>query len=326
LERHIDNVAETDLVAVFLRHYGSNILSTLLKDHSTEKNIVWADTEYQKLGLGYAPYDEITCEKIADRNLGTVEPRVTKNVDKQAWRTRSKAEVFTPSWLCAKMVDALDDAFFGNDPKTFDEALGGLTPERMSTLSKGKLWRRYIDNRLLEITCGEAPFICSPYDATTGEFVSVENRIGFLDRKLKVVSANAETFEDWLKWAYRALEASYGYEFQGDNLLIARINVFNTFSDYMETCWGRRPNEREARHASLVISWNLWQMDGLRGCAPSEWEVPEKDLNQLSLFDMSGFMDEETQQEGQMRLAVSCKIYDWRARKPQMYESLKGTW
>lgn len=169
----------------------------------------------------------------------------------------------------------------------------------MSALFARELWKRYVVNRLLEITCGEAPFICLPYDATTGDFVLVENRIGFLDRKLKVVSVNAETLGDWLKWACRALEATYGYEFQGDNRLIARVNVFNTFADYMEVRWGCNLDESQARHASLAISWNLWQMDGLGGCAPSVWEAPEEDLNQLSLFDMSGFMDEELRQERQ---------------------------
>lgn len=316
------NVAETDLVYAFVRHFGGEALETLLKDRSTGENIIWAGDEYEKLGDGYAAWDHIEVDKVADRHFGTVEPRVAKDAGKQAWRTRKKAEVFTPSWLCERMVDGLDDAFFGDEP-AFAEG-GGLTDERMAKLGEDELWKRYVDNRLLEITCGEAPFVCSPYDATTGDYLPAGERIGFLDRKLRVVSAFAADYEEWLKWAFRALEASYGYEFQGDNLLIARINVLNTFADHMKERWGKRPDEHEARYAALVASWNLWQMDGLTGCAPSEWEIPEVPPDQMSLFGMAGFLDDEPEEPEQMQLAVQCKIFDWRARKPQAYESLKG--
>ena len=326
MANEVNNIADIDLVSRLVRHYGTGTLETLLRDHSTDRNIIWAGSEYERLGDGYSPYDEITVDKIADRHYGTVEPRVAKNADKQAWRTRDKAEVFTPSWLCAKMVDGIDDAFFGDEPNAFSAGgQGGLTDERMEALAQDGLWKRYVDNRLLEITCGEAPFVCSPYDASTGNLLDVPERMGFLDRKLRVVSANTDGFDEWLKWAYRALEASYGYEFQGDNLVIARINVFNTFADHFESRWSRRPDEREAKHAANVVSWNFWQMDGLRGCAPSEWDVPEEEPAQMSLFDMLDYTVNEPE-PAQPQLAVPCRIYDWRARKPQPYDSLKGAW
>ena len=319
----VNNIADVNLVARVVRHYGTDTLASLLRDRSTERNIIWASSEYERLGDGYEPYDEITVAKIADRHYGTIEPRVVKDVDKQAWRTKSKAEVFTPSWLCDKMVDRMDDAFFGEEPAAFgcDDAAAANPVER---LGDGGRWKEYVDNRLLEITCGEAPFVCSPYDATTGDFLAVPERIGFLDRKLRVVTAFAADEGEWLKWAYRALESSYGYEYQGDNLLIARINVFNTLADHLRDRWGRRPTEREARRAALVVSWNFWQMDGLRGCAPSEWDVPEEEPAQMSLFDMADFTEDEPEPR-QMQLAVPCRIFDWRARKPQTYESLKDT-
>lgn len=321
----VNNIADIDLVARVVRYYGTDTLSSLLRDRSTKKNIIWAGSEYVKLGDGYEPYDEITVEKIADRHYGTIEPRVVKGVDRQAWRTKSKAEVFTPSWLCEKMVDRMDDAFFGDEPDVFDCDASDAHSDVVARLGDGGRWRDYVDNCLLEITCGEAPFVCSPYDATTGDLLAVSERIGFLDRKLRVVTAFATDEDEWLKWAYRALESSYGYEYQGDNLLIARINVFNTFADHLRDRWGRRPTEQEARRAALVISWNFWQMDGLRGCAPSEWGVSEEKPAQMSLFDIMGYSIGEPEPE-QPQLAVPCKIYDWRARKPQPYDSLKGAW
>ena len=325
----IGNIGDTDLVAGVRRRYGLDVLETLLVDRTTRKNIIWADREYIELGAGYEPYDEITPVKISDRRI--IEPRVVKSIDQQAWRTKEKAEVFTPSWLCKQMVDCMDDAFFGVEPSGFvDGASTGLTAERMEQLAEGGLWRKYVDNRLLEITCGEGPFICSPYDATTGDFVPVDERIGFLDRKLRVVNWYcSDDYEAWWKWTVRAVEASYGYEYQGDNLLIARINVLNTVSAYKEAAWGGQLDPSEARVIANRVSWNLWQMDGMRGCVPSEWNMPEEDP-QMSFFDLGLFEDDavdETVEEEPEQLtlfAEKCMVYDWRARAPQLYESLKG--
>lgn len=61
------NIADVDLIASLLRCYGRTILETLLVDRTTENNIIWADREYEQLGVGYDPYDEVTPEKICDR-------------------------------------------------------------------------------------------------------------------------------------------------------------------------------------------------------------------------------------------------------------------
>ncbi|MCI8634590.1 MAG: hypothetical protein HFJ05_03170 [Eubacterium sp.] len=45
-----------------------------------------------------------------------------------------------------------------------------------------KTWKQYVDSRRLEITCGEAPFIASRYDAATGELIAIEKRIDFICR------------------------------------------------------------------------------------------------------------------------------------------------
>jgi len=51
-------------------------------------------------------------------------------------------------------------------------------------------WQEYIHELKLEITCGEAPFIVSRYSPTlhTRKFIDLNKRVGFLDKKLKVVS------------------------------------------------------------------------------------------------------------------------------------------
>mgnify|MGYP006990132904 CR=1 FL=1 len=43
---------------------------------------------------------------------------------------------------------------------------------------EGKNWKDYVDSRRLEITCGEAPYLVSRYDTSTGEFIKINKRIG----------------------------------------------------------------------------------------------------------------------------------------------------
>lgn len=78
----------------------SAVLFILLKDRTTGKNIIWATETPPELGAGFA--DEITLEQI--KKCPPV-PRVLKRLDEQKQRTKAKAEVFTPSWVCENMID-----------------------------------------------------------------------------------------------------------------------------------------------------------------------------------------------------------------------------
>lgn len=78
----------------------SAALFILLKDRTTGKNIIWATEPPPELGAGFS--DEITLEQI--KKCPPV-PRVLKRLDEQKKRTKAKAEVFTPSLVCEKMID-----------------------------------------------------------------------------------------------------------------------------------------------------------------------------------------------------------------------------
>lgn len=297
-------------------------LEALLMDRTTGHNIIWADSEYEALGEGYMAQDEITTDAISGLNSGVIKPRIAKEQERQSRRTRSRAEVFKPSWLCNQMNNDIDEAWFGR-PDVFNsqdgtswKPVGGKIRFRKI---EGRTWRDYVDCPKLEIACGEAPFICSRYDTVTGDMLPVKRRIGFLDRKLRVVAENTDTYEDWLTWAMRAVQSSYGYEYQGDNLLLARINVLETLAEYMETKWGKRLDDAESMAVAEVISWNVWQMDGLTGTVPSD-KLPETmqddaDYEQMSFFDL----DEEPEER-----APLCQIYDWTENQSQAYASLKS--
>ena len=64
--------------------------------------------------------------------------------------------------------------------------------------------------------------------------IPVARRIGILDRKLRVVSENAATEDEWRKYATHAVQSTYGYEYQGDNLLLARVNLLLTYAEHLQ--------------------------------------------------------------------------------------------
>ena len=287
------------------RLYGMKLLNFLLTDKTSKGNIIWATDVYNDFGENYRRDKEITGELLIWERFRLIS-RTEKTGAAQAKRTKAHAEVFTPLWVVKKMNDYIDAEWFGYE--------GAFDEERV-VFSDGKDWRQYVDSRRLEITCGEAPYLVSRYDVSTGEDVPMESRVGILDRKLRVVSENASDGDEWLKWAYRAFQATYGYEFQGDNVLLARLNLLLTFDDYMFAKLGRKPSVSEYWRLLNIISWNIWQMDGLTGTIPYCKAADE--YEQFSLFDL--LEDEEPEDHGQ----PPCRIYDWRANCSLEYRKLK---
>lgn len=82
------------------------VLDTLLKDHTTGRNIFWATDSYAHRGDGFQYSDTITVEHIIGENGMVIRPRALKSKDEQTERTKEMAEVFTPSWVC-NQIDTL---------------------------------------------------------------------------------------------------------------------------------------------------------------------------------------------------------------------------
>ncbi len=285
-----------------LRLHSLGLLELLLKDKTTKANILWATDAYQKMGSDYERDKEIKTDLITGEHSGVIKNRARKALEQQTERTRQHAEVFTPLWICKMMNEAADEGWFPKKkPHPFDQ------PEPVKFLSKTRWWR-YVDARRLEITCGEAPYLVSRYDVSTGESIPIENRIGLLDHKLRVVNENTADEAEWMKWTLRAFQSIYGYEFQGDNVLIARVNLLMTFEDYLQERWRRKPTYEEYRKVANVIVWNIWQMDGLTGTIPY-CKAPEE-IYQLSIFDY--FLDQEQVMEQEKNSQPHCRLFDWR--------------
>ena len=294
------------------------VLDTLLKDKSTGKNIIWATDPPEELQtVMYEPVTDkspITAQQLRLTHYEVVLPRMMKQTDTQQQRTRKKGEVFSPAWVCNKMNNALDADWFG--ALGAEQTAGQFTvelPQGWQTVEtpvqfpacggRAPAWVQYVQSRRLEVTCGEAPFLASRYDAATGEMIPVARRIGILDRKLRVVSENAATEDEWRKYATHAVQSTYGYEYQGDNLLLARVNLLLTYAEHLQARWQRKPTEEELQAIAKIISWNLWQMDGLHLSVPGG--KPQPEAEQLDLFSMFGAAELQPP-------TVSCKVKNWR--------------
>lgn len=295
------------------------VLPILLMDKSTKKNIIWATDAYADYGLGFDDKNHIEAKLFTGENAFILRPRISKTLAEQQERTRKKAEVMTPVWLCNKMNNYADEQWFGRIDVFNHENEDNSWEVNESTIEfdKKRTWKKYVDSRRLEITCGEAPYLVSRYDTTTGELIVPPiRRIGMLDRKLRVVNENTTSEEEWIKWAERAVQSCYGYEYQGDNLLIARINVLLTFREYFVERWDQEPDLKVLKRIANIISWNIWQMDGLKDTVPLG--KPYEEFHQLTLFEYLHIDDEEPKPE-----AVTCRIFNWRSNESLFFKDCK---
>jgi len=277
------DIREDDLLAL-----SAEVLDTLLRDHTTGKNIFWATHDYEALGSEYGYHSEILPHLITGEHGMVIRPRVLKSKEEQTDRAKDMAEVFTPSWVCNAQNNLVDEAWFGRkdvfnvevnaDLESASHESGISNPLQRQrrwqsnpskiVFPKDKTWKDYVRAIRMEMTCGEAPYLVSRYDATTGESIPLQERIGLLDRKLRVISENVDVSGEWLEWAQTAYKSIYGFEWQGDNLLLAREALLWTFIEYYQAKFQKAPLIKSINYIAYIISWNLWQMDGLRGTPP----------------------------------------------------------
>lgn len=287
-----------DIFENVLRRIGA-LLDILLIDRTTKKNIIWATDSYEKLSKEFSATKYISPKLVTGKYGMLIQPRASKSLDEQRRRTKEKAEVFTP----LKIVDQINKG--------------------VDTVGKDN-WQAYVRELRLEIACGEAPFIVSRYNPTssTRKLLKLESRVGFLDRKLRALSKYCRKKEEWLYWAKEAFKASYGYEWQGDNVLLARENLLYTLIDYYKNQFGQRPALSTQEEFAKIVSWNIFQMDGLRYVVPMSCHSEKKVVRgELTLFDKKSDRVEESACEGckynlsDKHNGKYVKIMDWNKNK-----------
>lgn len=303
--------SEIDIQENALRQSGS-LLDILLSDHSNspEANIIWATDSYEHLGQDFEFKKQILPDLVTGKHQNLIQPRAAKSLVEQRMRTKEKGEVFTPLKTVGK--------------------INRLTEK--DGLPSQKNWQAYVCELRLEITCGEAPFIVTRYNPTshTGKLITLKNRVGFLDRKLRTVSRFCQDKKNWLIWAKEAFKASYGYEWQGDNVLLARENMLYTLIDFYQDKFGKPPPLEIQEEFAQIISWNIFQMDGLNYVVPMSC-LKEAKANQQELL----LFEEEAAQQMDMMLCPGCEkknplehnghyamIMDWEQNKEQKFVKL----
>lgn len=220
------------------------LLKILLFDRTTQKNILWVAGRQAD-------------QEISLRDAREILPRIAKSDDEQALRSDEKAEIFTPREVVALMNRKVDEQ-------------SKFWPVNSAN------WQEYVRELKLEICCGEAPFVISRYDVTTGEILKLAERVGFLDTKMQVVSEFCNNEAKWLTWAEQAYKSTYAYEWQGDSLLLARKNLLYSFVDYYNAQFpvqkiSAQPSPEQMSmliRVAEIISWNIFQMDGINYTVP----------------------------------------------------------
>ncbi len=302
------------------------LLEILLMDRSSGSNIIWATDNYAHKGAGFQRHDHIEVSAITGYNYSIVKPRVEKSKKEQLNRIKQKAEVFTPSWICNKQNNLIDNVWFGAENVFNAEQ----TENWITTAGKisfpntaGKTWQDYIQDVRLEITCGEAPYLVSRYDTVTGEYIDLFRRIGLLDRKMRVVMEHTRTEKSWHKWATIAFQSIYGFDWQGDNILLARENLLLSYIDYYKEKFKVEPEIEVLRKIAEILSWNIWQMDGLKFVIPESCK--DMDDGQLRFFNDK---PEKRPCEGCVKnnpllhTGIYCEIMDWKENKTVKFVSL----
>lgn len=309
---------DIDIKENYIKCLDSELLGILLKDRSSGKNIIWGTDIYAEKGSSYDFNEPITAKLITGRFGKVIRPRTDKSQKEQKIRIKDKAEVFTPSWICNEMNNHLCDEWFEtknvfniSQEKTWKTSRKKIKFKNI----ENKTWQDFVNLKVLEISCGEAPFLASRYDTTTGTWIDVNNRIGALDRKLRVVNENTNTEQEWYEWTLNAIKSTYGYEWQGDSLLIARENILFTFIDYYIDKFGVFPIREYLIEVAKILSWNIWQMDGLKYVIPNSCKPVQK--RQMSLFE-----EEQTEpctgclkNDNSKHTGTYCKIMNWQTKR-----------
>ena len=295
--RNIDSINSVDILENTIREQMPGILDTLLIDRTMstpkkKKNIIWANENYVKFGsTSYAATAQILPELVTGLMGEIIKPRALKSKEVQKERTKSKAEVFTPIWIVKKQNDEIEKDYINDDLET------------------------YVKRTWLEIAAGEAPYMATRYDMETGERVPLTKRVGFVDRKLKRINAEVDDKAEWQRLVIEAYKSSYGFEWSGDSLLLARENLLYTYRDYYFQKWLEEPTYDLFADIAEIISYNLFQMDGLKYIIPLT-EKREKILEvQMSLFDT-----EESEEQWKIEPGKRVKIMNWETNKMEFFD------
>ncbi len=298
MQEHSHDLPGSDVIEDDIRTDMPHILEILLLDRTTSTphtphNIIWANDNYKDCHPSlYAATAQIRPELITGKRGNLIMPRALKAADLQKQRTKTKAEVFTPTWIVKKQNDAVDADYKADDLET------------------------YTRRKWLEITCGEAPYMATRYDMGTGEIIPLADRVGFIDRKLARINLEVSDKAEWQRLVELAFQSSYGFEWNGDSLLLARENLLYTYRDYYMEKWSEAPICGLFEAIAKIVSYNVFQMDGLTYTIPLSEKKEKVENYQLTLFDMG----EPEKEEWVIIPGKRVRIMNWDTNKMEFFD------
>ena len=319
-------VHKIDIQENYILRLNNDLLAILLLDRTTNKNLIWATDNYKDFGMKYYPESRIMIDLITGHNGNIIKPRVNKSKKEQQDRVKNKAEVFTPSWICNKQNNLVDNAWFEkNNVFNYEKNNSWETnTNKIEFLNlPGKTWQDYVRELRMEVSCGEAPYLTSRYDTVSGDYIEVKNRIGLYDRKLRVISENVDSEPEWMKYAIEATKSIYGYDWQGDNVLLARENLLFAFA---EAYYEKFEVPAITEHLLLIaeiISWNIFQMDGLKYVIPNSCQPAPK--LQISFFPEDNKLEECVgclKGNNNKHTGIYVKVMNWETKRKIKFISL----
>lgn len=107
-------------------------------------------------------------------DIDQILPRAFKHTHQQVVRAKTRAEVFTPAWICNAQNNLIDEQWFGRpnvfnvETVTADGCHVWESTTQPIVFTADKPWLKYVQSRRIEFTCGEAPYLASRYDTTSG--------------------------------------------------------------------------------------------------------------------------------------------------------------
>lgn len=284
------DVQENELFAKFPLILEILLLDRTMSKPSRKRNIIWANDNYLQYGKPYTANSQIKTLLITGSMGHIIKPRALKSSIIQKKRTKSNAEVFTPTWIVKRQNDILEQAYIDDDLLTF------------------------VRRKWLEITCGEAPYMVTRYDMETGELIPLSHRVGFVDRKLARINSQIDDKAEWQLLVEKAYQASYGFEWNGDSLLLARENLLYTYRDYYFDKWGEEPTQNLLEVIANIISYNAFQMDGLK------YIIPLSERREIKINSQLSFFDDLPQEEIIIKKGKRVRIMNWETNKMEYFD------
>lgn len=205
------------------------VVRILLRDYTTNESIVWGTASY-----GYDENSHIDANDIMSGKVRL----------KPVYREFGK-----DSLIPIEQVKKDNDEMFDVTGKSSEEIICMKSFERH---------------------CNDAPHTVSLYDESTGDIVMLPFREGLLDRKMALINSLPLTHDEtnWKVCTSNALMSSYGYEYRGDHLYMARRNILCDVIDWYEDKFGKDIGVDMMKEFADIISRNFVQMNESRGCIP----------------------------------------------------------